>query len=148
MKEILEEFAAWVKSETGVPVLYDPQPLRSAEPHIRLTFTGAAGEGKTHATLFFQLSIVGAGDGPEVFLDRIMEASLAVVDFYNPCIHHRQVDIVLPNGSGSFRVGFPDVMNSSGQFTRNSGDEGETVKWAYTYVEPHMVEFTFNRALM
>jgi hypothetical protein len=147
MKEILEAFEEWAKKKTGLPVLFDPQPVRSAEPHIRLTFTGSGEAGKSYDVLTFQLTIVGAGDGPEVFLDSIITASLAVQDLYNRELNNSQVDIVLPNNRGSFRVSFPDVINSTGQFIQNDGSGGETGKWDYIYTEPHVVEFTINRAL-
>ena len=64
MNKILSTTASWLQKKTGLPVLYDPQPLRSAEPHLRLTFMGTEYWGKKTFAAKFQISILGAGDGP------------------------------------------------------------------------------------
>ena len=135
--------------ETKLKVIMDPQPVKSAEPHLRLTFVGSGNQGATHCVVSFQLTIVGAGDGPEVFLDRIIEASLAVSDLYNSDLHEgkRYADIKLTSGRGSFRVNFPDTINNSGQFVQNDSTETETTTWAYVYTEPHVMDVVFKRAL-
>ena len=75
MKEIIDMLKDHLGKETKLKVIMDPQPVKSAEPHLRLTFVGSGNQGATHCVVSFQLTIVGAGDGPEVFLDRIIEAS-------------------------------------------------------------------------
>lgn len=149
MKEILETVRGYLSRQTQLKVIMDPQPVKSAEPHLRLTFVGSSNQGATHCVVSFQLSIVGAGDGPEVFLDRIIEASLAVSDLYNSTLHdgRRYEDIKLASGRGTFRVNFPDTINNSGQFVQNDGIETETSTWAYVYAEPHVLDVTFKRAL-
>lgn len=149
MKEILETVRGYLNRQTKLKVIMDPQPVKNAEPHLRLTFTGSNNQGATHCVVSFQLSIVGAGDGPEVFLDRIIEASLAVSDLYNSTLHdgRRYEDIKLASGRGTFRMNFPDTINNSGQFVQNDGLETETSTWAYVYAEPHVLDVTFKRAL-
>lgn len=149
MKEIIDMLKGYLKQETKLKVIMDPQPIKGAEPHLRLTFVGSGNQGASHCTVSFQLTIVGAGDGPEVFLDRIIEASLAVSDLYNSDMHEgrRYADIKLVSGRGSFRVNFPDTINNSGQFVQNDSIEGETSVWAYVYTEPHVIDVVFNRAL-
>lgn len=141
MREALDAAIAWLKQETGYGVLFDPQPIRSAEPHLRLTFTGATDRGSGYVSLAFQLSIVGAGDGPEIFLEEIILASAAVAQLYGRCPPY--VDLELKKGSA--RLDFPAVQNMTGTFTPNDGMMGETMQWAYAYVEPHFVTMTLKR---
>lgn len=131
MKEFLEK-------KTGKKVLFDPQPLRTAEPHIRLTFAGSADLGDDWVQLTFQLGIVGAGDGPEVFLQEIIELSIAVTRLYG-CT--RSVTLNL-NGGRSMTIGFPEFATNTGVFQTNDGTMGETVQWAYVYTEPHFITLT------
>lgn len=150
MKEILDTVKEFLKQRTGLKVIMDPQPVKNAEPHLRLTFVGSGNQGATHSVVSFQLAIVGAGDGPEVFLDRIIEASMQVGDLYNSYLHEGKlyIDLKLASGRGSFRVNFPDTINNSGQFVQNENNENENAQWAYTYVEPHVMDVTFKRALV
>lgn len=149
MKEVLDAIKEYLRLETGLKVIMDPQPIKSAEPHLRLTFVGSGNQGATHCVVSFQLTIVGAGDGPEVFLDRIIDASLAVSDLYNSDLHEgkRYADLKLASGRGTFRVTFPDTISSSGQFMQNDGTETEVSTWAYVYTEPHVMDVVFKRAL-
>jgi hypothetical protein len=122
--EALDLAVAFIAQETGKKVLLDPQPLRTAEPHLRLTFVGATEQGDGYVTLSFQLGIVGAGDGPEVFLEEIINSSVAVMRLYG-C--KRFKDLRLTTGNTA-RLAFPDVMSNSGQFAQNEGTMGETVQ--------------------
>ena len=85
MKAILDSAARWLTEKTGLPVLYDPQPLRSAEPHLRLTFMGSENFGKGAFAVKFQISILGAGDGPGAYLDSIIKASVRLSRLYEGC---------------------------------------------------------------
>ncbi len=140
MREALDAVVTWLRQETGYGVIFDPQPIRSAEPHLRLTFMGANHRGGGYVALAFQLSIVGAGDGPEVFLDEIISASVAVAALYERCPLY--VDIKLEKGS--VRLEFPTVQDMQGTFTQNDGMMGETMQWGYAYVEPHYVMMTMK----
>ncbi len=141
--EALDLAKDYIEKETLRKVLLDPQPLRTAEPHLRLTFVGATDQGDGYVTLSFQLGIVGAGDGPEVFLEEIIKSSVAVMRLYG-C--RRCKDLALSTGRTA-RLAFPDVMNNSGQFAQNDGTMGETVQWAYVYSEPHFVTLTLKWTL-
>ena len=149
MKEILDAVREHLRQATNLKVIMDPQPIKSAEPHLRLTFVGSGNRGASDCVVSFQLTIVGAGDGPEVFLDHIIGASLAVNDLYNADLHEgrRYADIKLISGRGSFRVNFPDTINNSGQFVQNDGTDTEVSIWAYVYTEPHVMDVVFKRAL-
>ena len=125
--EALDLAAAYIEKQTMRKVRLDPQPLRTAEPHLRLTFVGAVDNGSGYIVLSFQLGIVGAGDGPEVFLEEIIKSSIAVNRLYG-CKKYE--DLRLSNGN-VVRIAFPDVMNNSGQFIQNDGTMGETMQWAY-----------------
>lgn len=141
--EALDLAVAYIEKQTKRRVLLDPQPLRTAEPHLRLTFVGAADNGSGYVALSFQLGIVGAGDGPDVFLEEIVKSSIAVTRLYG-C--KRYEDLRLSNGNAA-RLAFPDVMNNSGQFIQNDGTMGETTQWAYVYSEPHFVTLTLKWTL-
>lgn len=141
-KEVLNAAKSYLKEATGLDVLMDPQPLTSSQPHLRLTFIGTGDAGETHDELHFQISIVGAGDGPDVYLPRVINASLVVADLYRK----RSVDFKV-NEAYSIRIGFPEIVSNSGQFVRQGEDETENSTWAYVYTEPHVVTIDFNRSL-
>lgn len=141
-KEVLEAARTCLKQLTGLDILMDPQPLTSSKPHLRLTFTGTGDAGETHDLLYFQLSIVGAGDGPDVYLPKVINASLAIADLYR----NAYVDFKA-NEALSVRIGFPDTLSNSGQFVRQGEEETENSSWAYVYTEPHVITLDFNRSL-
>lgn len=143
MKEALDALIRYLEEHTGRKVLQDPQPLRSAEPHIRLTYTGCTDQGSGYVELSFQLAILGAGDGPDVFLDEIIKTSIAVMRLYG-CKPYEDIKLT----KGSVRIAFPDVMNNTGQFVNNDGTMGETVQWAYVYSEPHYITLTLKETLV
>lgn len=131
---ILKEF---LEQQTGKKVLFDPQPIRSAEPHLRLTFAGAEDRGSTWVQLTFQLGIVGAGDGPDIFLQEIIDLSIAVSRLYS-CAKSTTIS----RGLRTVTIGFPEFSSNTGVFQMNDGAFGETVQWAYVYAEPHWITLT------
>ncbi len=60
--EILRRAQEYLSQKLEALVIYDPQPVQQAEPHVRLTFTGSGDQGSL-STINFQLSLVAAGDG-------------------------------------------------------------------------------------
>lgn len=141
----------YLKNKTGLPVILDPQPVNSAEPHLRLTFTGATDKGPNDDELDFQLSIVGAGDGPDIFLPEIIQASLAVSDLFRGPEEENKgyVDLTFTdddNLSHNIRLYFVDEVSNTGQFIQSSED-GEVQAWAYVYTEPHVIQVSFKSAL-
>ncbi|AEC02035.1 hypothetical protein [Parasphaerochaeta coccoides] len=149
IQKIRDAFAIWFKEKTGIAVLYDPQPVTSAEPAIRMVFTGASEQGASRDVLTFQFTIVGSGDGPDFFLASIIEVSLKVQDVMNDGLEggRRYFDIDVPGRTEKVRVTFTGISDSTGSFTQNEFEETETRQWRYTYVEPHVVRFDFPRSL-
>lgn len=147
--KILDTFAAWFKEAVGITVLYDPQPVMSAEPAVRMVFLGADEQGANRDVLLFQFNLVGSGDGPDVYLASIIDASLRIQDMLRACLEggRRYVDLDIEGRPEKVRVSFSDLTNGTGSFTQNEPSENETSQWRYTYAEPHTVRFDFPRSL-
>lgn len=144
IRPLLDDFTAVLKDELGLEVLLDPQPVGIAEPHARLTFTGGSAEA-SYCELVFQISVVGAGDGPGYFLEAVMLSSIALQRLAakrNPGVH------LFMCGQFECRYSVDSITNSAGQFTQNDREENEQTQFAYTYVEPRMITLRFPRALI
>lgn len=142
----LEALAYWLAQETGLVALFDPQPVKGAEPHARLTLVGTEDRGDGPIDVKFQLNVIGAGDGPDVFLPSVIGASCRVNDLYNPCLHEgRRTTGILTKEGTALQVGFPAFSDATGQFVQNEANEGETGMWRYVYTEPHYITLTIPR---
>ena len=144
IKEILEALKQNLTELFGVKVLFDPQPVKLAEPHVRLTFSGSGDQGDTTDVLRFQLSVIAAGDGPEVFLSSVIGVSLTVHDI---CKKHNPGYYQFTHEEKKIRMHFEVSGVSTGQFVQNAQDENEQSQFRYTYVEPHSVVISFNNSL-
>lgn len=144
--DALEGLSYWLTQETGLPTLYDPQPVKTAQPHVRLTLTGTEDRGDGPVDVRFQLNVIGAGDGPDVYLPAVIMASCRVNDLYNPHLRdgRRYADLTSPGGT-EIRILFPPVGDTTGQFVQNDMDDGETRQWRYVYTEPHYINLTIPR---
>ena len=138
MKAILDSAARWLTEKTGLPVLYDPQPLRSAEPHLRLTFMGSENFGKGAFAVKFQISILGAGDGPWAYLDSIIKASVRLSRLYEGCADDRNTELVC-NGR-KIRMTLCSGLVATGSFTANAEKEVETNQWSYVFSEVRQMQ--------
>ena len=141
--DVLEAARKYLEEKTGLNVLWDPQPVKSAKPHLRLTYTGCEDQGEGHDRLTFQASILGAGSGPGKFLESVIEASLAVNDLYKD--GGNRVDLNV-NGN-TVRLSFPSLTASTGQFVQNDPTEAETSTWAYIWQEPRVFTVDFDSNL-
>jgi hypothetical protein len=141
---VLKAFESYMASEHNMKVLYDPQPIVMAEPHVRLTFVGADENG-AFDRLLFQASLVGSGDGPDVFLPALIGMSMRIQDIWSSCRNDGKRWKEIPGDGGTVRIQFKPVQNGSGQFIQNEIQEGEARQWAYTYTEPHMVVLEFKK---
>lgn len=139
IQQILDAAALYLESETGAKVLYDPQPVRKAEPHIRLTYMGAEDKGIGAFCLNFQLSLVGAGDGPGVYLAKIIELSLKLTDLYNPCRHRQDVSIPLKDGGYVKLLLISSGVQATGVFSQNEQTQVETAQWNYLFTESRYI---------
>ena len=144
LKPILDTFTKTLKVELGIEVLLDPQPVGIAAPHARLTFTGG-NTAESYCELAFQISVVGAGDGPGYFLEHVILASIAIQRLAgkrNPHVHR------FDYGSVECRYSVDGIANAVGQFSQNDREENEQTQFAYTYVEPHVVSLRFPKSLI
>ncbi|MFA7108378.1 MAG: hypothetical protein WC162_04470 [Sphaerochaetaceae bacterium] len=143
IKAILDDVKNYLAQTLGSTVIYDPQPVKQAEPHVRLTFMGSGNQGSLD-TLAFQLTLVAAGDGPEVFLEELITLSLKVQDLFSGLNGQGTKDIV--KDGRSTRVTFKALENTgSGQFVENEKEDNEQTLFHYTFVEPHIITLSFNR---
>ena len=139
---VLSSFKDYMKAEYGLMVLYDPQPIATAEPQVRLTFMGSIDNGN-FSRIFFQASVLASGDGPDVFLPAIIATSMKVQNIWDGS-NTRQVKEI-ESEAGVVRIRFKPVSSGSGQFIQNEQYESETRQWAYTYTEPHLVDLEFKK---
>lgn len=134
MKRVLDRVSSILSRETGLKVLYDPQPVRDAEPHLRLTFMGTEPMGIDADRIMFQLSLIGAGDGPAVFLPALIKGSLLIERLYDNCEGPRYRDFSI-DGLG-FRISFVEGLTPQGSFSQNEMAIVETNQWTYLWNEP------------
>lgn len=147
VSKMLDGVAGLLHEKTGLEVLFDPQPVRQAVPHLRLTFMGAAIEDDA-ATLSFQVSIIGAGDGPDVFLPKVVGASVALARMFadRESVGFKYFEVEADGGK--FRIYLQNSAESSGQFTRTNQDGDETTQWNYAFVEPHVLTVICKSSLL
>lgn len=138
MKAILDAVAHWLQKNTGLPVLYDPQPLKSAEPHLRLTFIGTEGWGKNTFSANFQLTIIGAGDGPGAYLDSIIKASVKLSRLYDGCAYERNSELLC--AGHTVRMTLCSGLAATGSFQANAEKEVETQQWSYVFSEARQLK--------
>lgn len=132
IEEVLDAAALEIGRLLDCKTIYDPQPVRSAEPHARLTFMGSSPNGVGSTIIYFQLSLVGAGDGPGTYLARLIELSMRVSDLYNNCNTSRVID--LENGSARLLL-IDEAIQANGVFTQNDQKMVETNQWNYLFTE-------------
>lgn len=141
MKNVLDAVKKKIKELTGgAPVMFDPQPVQIAEPHVRLTYVGCGDQGEQYDVLRFQLNIVAAGDGPDVFLPSLIELSLRIHDIFQ-----KESVYTFALNQDDCRLYIRSSVNAAGQFIQNEQEESERSQFRYTYAEPHMVEVAFPK---
>lgn len=135
IRPMLQAFTEELSFQMQLKVLMDPQPIGVAEPHIRLTFTGTEVR-ESYCHLQFQISVVGAGDGPEVFLERVIAASAAIAQLASKRNPRASVFSYMDT---TCRYSLEVSSSATGQFMQNEKDESEQTLFSYTYVEPHTI---------
>lgn len=142
MKRVLEAIEIELKQVSGLPILFDPQPVKNSEPHLRLTYMGAEPWGKGYMMMKWQLSVTGAGDGPDVYLPEVLAASLRLEALYDKCRHqalHRDISI----GKHIARMSFvAEGLAPSGSFSQNEMKVVETGQWSYLFTESRYITVT------
>jgi hypothetical protein len=141
IKHILADF---LKKETGLTVLVEPQPVMPAEPHLRIMFSGFefVSEFKKDAdftgyglenvyTLKMEclLTLTAQGDGPDVFLDEVISACFKVQKLFREPITIPVVD--------GFGITVSAKVKDKGQLFKNE-EEGK---------KPYLFEKNFELAI-
>lgn len=130
--KILNAFRDYLASETGLTVVLEPQSLEVSEPNVRLMINEFDSQGENRERLTLTASLTAHGDGPDYFLDGVINASRAFIPFRD--------------GSHAFDVesGFIATATFSrtapGRFER-SEEEGS---YAFSYIEQFRVELSYN----
>lgn len=137
-KPLMKAVESKLEALTGLKILWDPQPVRSAEPSLRLTFIGSEEKGVDCTRISFQLSLIGAGDGPDVFLPSLVAASVNLDRLYNGCINGKQFIDIEAEGVRS-RMCFETGLTASGTFSQNDAKVIETNQWSYLWTEPRYI---------
>ena len=138
MKRVLEAVAKQLTQETKLKVLFDPQPVKSAEPHLRLTYIGSQSYGPDSEGFDFQLSLVGSGDGPDVFLPALLTASAKLDSLYDKCEGPLFRDLKI-DSTTYVRMTFVTGLIATGSFTQNEMKIVETNQWSYLWQEPRQM---------
>jgi len=131
IKYVLSDF---LKEKTGLGVFVEPQPVTLFEPHIRVMFMGFGFEGVGDLTGYETerlctlrmdclLTLTAMGDGPDVFLDKVIESSFKLNRLFE-----RPFSITTVDGYGITVVG---KSKGQRQFFKNE-EEG---KKPYIYEE-------------
>jgi|UniRef100_A0A7C4AK39 hypothetical protein len=131
IKYVLSDF---LKEKTGLGVFVEPQPVTLFEPHIRVMFMGFEFEGVGDLTgheterlctlrMDCLLTLTAMGDGPDVFLDKVIESSFKLNRLFE-----RPFSITTVDGYGITVVG---KSKGQRQFFKNE-EEG---KKPYIYEE-------------
>lgn len=128
----------------GALVMYDPQPISKAEPHVRLTYTGTSDAGDLYDSIHFSLSIVAAGDGPDVFLSYLINLSLKAHQLF---AEHGGNSRTIEVAGKECKLYIRKQLTGDGQFLQNEETENERTQFRYTYVEPYYVEVRFPKTL-
>ena len=136
LKKVFDAASAALEDLTGLPVLFDPQPVRTARPSLRLTYQGSDSGGVGAMVLKWQLSIVGAGDGPEVYLTSVVRASLALQSMYDKCRSKGWTDLDVAGVGIGVRMSFVTGLEVTGSFSQNEMKVVETGQWSYLWTEP------------
>jgi len=127
IKHIIADF---LKKETGLTVLVEPQPVMPAEPHLRIMFSGFefvsefekadfTGYGIENVyTLKMEclLTLTAQGDGPDVFLDEVISACFKIQKLFREPITIPVVD--------GFGITVSAKVRDKGQLFKND-EEGK-----------------------
>lgn len=146
LKKILDQMSSLLEAETGLSVLFDPQPVKVAAPSLRLVFLGSEGFGVKATMLKWQIALIGAGDGPDVYLPAVMAASLRLERLYDKCKGPQFIDF---NVDGvSLRMCFVAALEATGSFSVNENKIVETGQWSYLWTEPKYLSVTVPDELL
>jgi len=141
IKHILADF---LKKETGLTVLVEPQPVMPAEPHLRVMFSGfefvSEFEKDNDATWYgienvytlkmeCLLTLTAQGDGPDVFLDEVISACFKLQKLFREPITISVVD--------GFGITVSAKVRDKGQLFKNE-EEGK---------KPYLFEKNFELAI-
>lgn len=137
LKEVLDQIKTILKDKSSLDVLFDPQSVRTAAPALRLTYLGSEHYGIGASILKWQLSLVGAGDGPDVYLSSVISASLHLEALYDKCKGKQYVDF--PVGKYTARLCFESSVTPTGSFSQNEQKIVETGQWNYLWTEPRYI---------
>lgn len=140
LKRILDEAAAALSQRVGLSVLYDPQPVRTGEPSLRLTYMGSEDGGRGHMVLKWLVSLTGAGDGPDVYLPRVIGASLRLESLYDRCRSLGFIDLDVDGTKA--RMSFVAGLVATGSFSQNEMKVVETGQWSYLWTEPKYISIS------
>lgn len=140
LRSLLDAASSRIENLTGLKVLYDPQPVRMGGPHLRLTYMGSEECGHGAMRLKWQVSLIGAGDGPDVYLPAVIRASIAVEELYDRCRRPGFEDLVVDGVT--VRMCFDAALTASGGFSQNEQKVVETGQWSYLWTEPRYVSMT------
>jgi len=141
IKHILADF---LKKETGLSVLVEPQPVMPAEPHLRLMFSGFEFvsefvkdddftqygiENVYTLKMECLLTLTAQGDGPDVFLDEVISACFKLQKLF-----HEPISIPVIDGFG---ITVSAKVRDKGQLFKNE-EEGK---------KPYLFEKNFELAI-
>jgi len=130
MKAVLEAFIQYLKAHE-IPALVEPESLETTEPFFRLGFTGFDAAGKNREQLSLTGTLTAQGDGPDYFLDSVIEASRKLLP-----LRERAFPFTVSSGVSATAT---MERTAPGRFQEN--EEG---KYHFSYIEVYRIELTYN----
>lgn len=137
MKKVFDAIAQELGQRSGLEVIFDPQPVRLGQPGLRLTYMGSEDGGHGRMVLKWQLSLTGAGDGPDVYLSKVVAASLRLEALYDKCRSKGYADLMVDGVA--VRMSYVAGLEATGSFSVNEMKVVETGQWSYLWTEPRYI---------
>ena len=138
MKKVLEAFRLWFTAQTSLPTALEPNKLEAPEPSLRLMLAGFEAQGADREKLTLEATLAASGDGPDVFLEAVLEASRAMLPY-------REGVFSFPVEAG-FSATATFSRTAPGRFQQNEGQGEGGPRYSFAYLEPFRVELSYNPA--
>lgn len=135
--ELLEGFKAWLMGQYACPVLIEPQKQDRAEPRWRLAVSHFEKQGEDRRGLNIVGTIQADGDGPGIYLDKIMALSEKSVEL-ELTEEGFEFSYTLPGGTYKAKATFS--LSGDGAWRENDPEE----KFRFSYMEQYRIQLSYN----
>ena len=136
MKEVLNGFKDWLKTQYGCPVIIEPQRQDLKEPRWRLTLGGVSKQGEKRRVLTITGTIQADGGDPNMtspllsLIEKNAELEITEKAFEFP--------YTLPGGVYKAKASF--TSSGEGGWTEND----EEANYPFSYMEQYRISLSYN----